>query len=407
MILTVKGAIMRSYSWMTLFSASFLLANPVIANTSAKTEQLKVPQCLAAHLPSDYTVIAENNSFRIIDIPATDLEKIVHIADKVKCGRFTNITHRMQSTNRQARQKQAQQLLVKSPKKTLLARQSAYPIQHQVEVSEAIGKVNVETIMATLTHLTSYENRSATKDTGVQTAKWLQARFEELAKGAKRSDTETYFVKTGSYYKQPSLVTVLGKDIKAPAIVIGAHMDTLDGRMPGAGDDGSGSSSLMEVARVLLESSYEFKRPIYFIWYAAEERGLVGSQYVVEHFLDESIPVKAVMQLDMTGFRNDRNDPTMWVFKDYTDRALTNFVSDLIQTYLGVPVAESYCGYGCSDHASWDDEGIPAAFPCETSFEDHNPYIHSSKDTMDRLTPEHMANFSKLGLAFAIELASE
>ncbi|MGQ3888308.1 aminopeptidase LapA [Legionella sp. CNM-1927-20] len=398
---------MRSYSWMTLLSASLMLANSAIAQTDAKTEQLKVPQCLATHLPSDYTVIAENNSFRIIDVPANDLEKIVRIADKVKCGRFTNITHLIQRTNMHARQNQAQHLLVKSPKKTLLVRPNAYPIQHQAEVSAAIEKVKVENIMATLTHLTSYENRSATKNTGVETAKWLQAKFEELAKSAKRSDTKTYFVKTGSYYKQPSLVTVLGKDIKAPAIVIGAHMDTLDGRMPGAGDDGSGSSSLMEVARVLLESSYEFKRPIYFIWYAAEERGLVGSQYVVEHFLDESIPVKAVMQLDMTGFRNDRNDPTMWVFKDYTDRALTNFTRDLIQTYLGVPVAESYCGYGCSDHASWDDEGIPAVFPCETNFEDHNPYIHTSRDTIDRLTPEHMANFSKLGLAFAIELASE
>ncbi|WP_419419631.1 aminopeptidase LapA [Legionella sp. D16C41] len=397
---------MRFYPWMPLFSASFMLAiNPVQANI--KTEQLKVPQCLAAHLPSDYKVIAENNTFKILDVPANDVEKIIHIADEVKCGRFVNITHHIDSLEPKARQKQAYRLLVKPQTKNLLAAKASYPIHHQVEVSEAIKQVKVDNIMATLTHLTGYENRSATKNTGVETAAWLKDTFENMAKNAKRNDTDTYFVKTGSYYKQPSLVTVLGKDIKAPAIVIGAHMDTLDGRMPGAGDDGSGSSSLMEVARILLNSSYEFKRPIYFIWYAAEERGLVGSQYVVQHFLDESIPVKAVMQLDMTGFRNDRNDPTMWVFKDYTDRALTNFVSELIQTYIGVPVAESYCGYGCSDHASWDDEGIPAAFPCETNFEDHNPYIHTSKDTIDRLTPEHMANFSKLGLAFAIELASD
>ena len=80
-------------------------------------------------------------------------------------------------------------------------------------------------------------------------------------------------------------------------------MDTLDGRMPGAGDDGSGSSSVMEMARILLSSKINFKRPIYIIWYAAEERGLVGSQYVVEHFIDNSIPVKAAIQFDMTGYR--------------------------------------------------------------------------------------------------------
>jgi leucyl aminopeptidase len=213
-------------------------------------------------------------------------------------------------------------------------------------------------------------------------------------------------VKTG-WYKQPSLVTVIGKDIKAPAVVLGAHMDTLDGRMPGAGDDGSGSSSIMEMARVLLASKTSFKRPIYIIWYAAEERGLVGSQYVVEHFMEHKIPVKAAIQFDMTGYRVDAADPTMWVFTDYTDKGLSNYVAKLIETYVHVPVDYSKCGYGCSDHASWTEEHIPAAFPCESNFEDHNPYIHTSSDTMDLLSLEHMTNFSKLAIAFAIELASE
>lgn len=54
-----------------------------------------------------------------------------------------------------------------------------------------------------------------------------------------------------------------------------------------------------------------------------------------------------------------------------------------------------------------DEEGVPAALPNESDFKDLNPYIGSSSDTMDLLSLDHMTNFSKLALAFAIELASE
>ncbi|MDP1614947.1 MAG: M20/M25/M40 family metallo-hydrolase [Methylococcales bacterium] len=398
---------MRFNKWMTCLSTGLLLtATPLFAKPVVDMEQLQVPQCLAAKLASEYRILAENKAFKIIDVPAADLEKITRLADKVRCGRFINVSHQIARHRLSARKRGARHLLARPAKKVRSTMGESYPIEHQSEVVEAVTAVNTDNIMATLTRLTQFENRSATKDTGVETAKWLKSTFENLALKNKRNDTATYFVKTGTRYKQPSLVTVIGKDIKAPAVVIGAHMDTLDGRMPGAGDDGSGSASVMEMARVLLESSVELKRPVYFVWYAAEERGLVGSQYVVQDFLKKAIPVRAAIQFDMTGFRNDRNDPTMWVYRDYTDRKLSDFVAKLIDVYVGVPVAESRCGYGCSDHASWMEKGIPAAFPCETDFENHNSKIHTSQDTIDRLTPEHMANFAKLGLAFAIELAA-
>ena len=72
-----------------------------------------------------------------------------------------------------------------------------------------------------------------------------------------------------------------------------------------------------------------------------------------------------------------------------------------------MPVDYSSCGYGCSDHASWTKAGVPAAFPCESNFDEHNPYIHSASDTMSLLSLEHMTNFAKLAVAFAIELASD
>ncbi len=399
---------MRLNQWMTYIAVGSVLASTnVLAASTPVHEQLQVPQCLAAKITTPYEVLAENKQFKIIDIPAADVDALSHLADEVNCGRFVNVSHHVIGSLLQAKKQSAQRVLQKKTIKAAQPQSTVYEMKHQDEVNAALQNVLPENIWNTLTRLTSFHNRSATKDTGVDAAKWLKKTFDDMVEANGRTDTATFFVKTGSYYKQPSLVTVIGKDIKAPAVVIGAHMDTLDGRMPGAGDDGSGSASVMEMARILLASKTTFKRPIYIIWYAAEERGLVGSQYVVEHFMDHSIPVKAAIQFDMTGYRVNPKDPTMWVFTDYTNESLSNFVAELISNYVQVPVAYSECGYGCSDHASWDEVGIPAAFPCESNFEEHNPYIHSSQDTMDRLSLEHMTNFSKLALAFAIEMASE
>jgi len=396
---------MRLNQWTTGLLAG-LIATSSFANQESFPEQLQVPQCLASKIAFPHKVLAENKQFKIIELSSGHVNTLSHLADTVQCGRFVNVSHKLSANLPIAKKQAALTLLKKNAIEVVKSDKPMYEIKHEDEVNAATKEIVADNIWQTLTHLTSFYNRSASKDTGVDAANWLKNTFEDMVTQYGREDTSTFFVKTGKY-KQPSLVTVIGKNIKAPAVVIGAHMDTLDGRMPGAGDDGSGSSSVMEMARVLLSSHTTFKRPIYIIWYAAEERGLVGSQYVVEHFMNNKIPVKAAIQFDMTGYRVKAQDPTMWVFTDYTDKSLSNYVAKLIETYVHVPVDYSYCGYGCSDHASWDEQGIPAAFPCESNFDEHNPYIHSSADTMEKLSLEHMTNFSKLAVAFAIELASE
>lgn len=363
-------------------------------------EQLIVTQCLKQHISANYTELKNNKKYSLIDVAAADVESIAIEASKFNCGKFINVT----SSLAQAKQLNSVFTQYTTTPKTLSA--SGYKIEHDQAVNALLPQVNSDNIWQTLNHLTSYYNRSAYSDTGVQTAYWLKDQFDKMAQANQRSDVKSYLVETGYYYKQPSVVTVIGKDINADAIVLGAHMDTLSGNMPGAGDDGSGSSSLMEVARVLLSSKQALKRPVYLIWYSAEERGLVGSQYVVKDFKAKKIPVKTAIQFDMTGFRNNASDQTMWVFTDYTSSTLNAFVADLIKHYVKVPVDYSYCGYGCSDHASWMAAGVPASFPCETDFPHHNPNIHTSNDRKEYLSLEHMTNFAKLGVAFAVELAS-
>lgn len=411
-----RGAKMiRSYQRMAAIALSLFLGlgNTVNAaeddSTQLETiEQIQVPLCLANQLSDQYKTLAENASFKILEVPSKALNDIVHLADKVHCGRFVNVTGEMLQGKRAfaLRQLTATHLLSEAASEPTPV-EEPYTIKHSAEVRSALGLIQQRNITDTLTRLTNMYDRSATKQTGVRAANKILDMFTVMASKSNRLNVDTWLVDNDFPYIQPSVVTVIGSDVDAPAVVIGAHMDTLDGgRMPGAGDDGSGSAVIMEMARVLLESDVLLKHPVYIIWYSAEERGLIGSKRVVDDFEEKGIRVKAAIQFDMAGFRRQKNNPTMWVYNDYTDIALTDFVEKLINVYIGVPVGRSQCGYGCSDHFSWYKKGIPAAFPCETSFDEHNRDIHTSRDTMDKLTPEHMVNFAKLAVAFAIELAS-
>ena len=137
----------------------------------------------------------------------------------------------------------------------------------------------------------------------------------------------------------------------------------------------------------------KFKKPIYVIWYAAEEMGLVGSQYVVRDFKKKNIPVAAAIQFDMTGYA-PRNDFTMWLMDDFVNPQLTAYMEALIKEYVKRPVQHSRCGYGCSDHASWTQGGVPAAMQLEEGR--GVPGFPALSGSQGRLFPPVSATFGRL-----------
>lgn len=93
---------------------------------------------------------------------------------------------------------------------------------------------------------------------------------------------------------------------KHELVVVGAHFDHLgmaaDGRIyPGADDDASGTAAVLEVAEAFSSLPSAPSRSVLFALWNAEEKGLLGSRFYVDHPripLDETV---AVFQLDMIG----------------------------------------------------------------------------------------------------------
>ncbi|KAF9125549.1 Leucyl aminopeptidase yscIV [Mortierella sp. GBA39] len=81
-------------------------------------------------------------------------------------------------------------------------------------------------------------------------------------------------------------------------IVLGAHLDSVP-EGPGMVDNGSGSSSLLEIALVLAKNNYRLKNKIVFGWWGAEEIGLLGSRhYVRELVKDHEAKDKIAMNMN-------------------------------------------------------------------------------------------------------------
>jgi leucyl aminopeptidase len=393
-----------------------MLSSISVAQAATVEQHMVVaPTCLISDLATNYKVVLANDSLALLETNNKGLEMLIEAKNQRRetpCGGFIDVSDAWKAYQIKGKtiQNQAKSFLANYAHSTK-SEPAQYSIHYTAQVNQLLATVNSQNIWDDLSQFSDtsakkFPDRYAGSDNGVKAAQWIKDKIEALVVANNRSDITVYTVATGKRYKQPSVVVKVGNS-NEPGIVIGGHMDTLPSTRevkPGADDDGSGSMTAMEVARAVINSGMQFKKPIYFIWYSAEEMGLVGSDYVVKDFKSKNIPVEAVLQMDMTGYSYN-NDPTMWLITDNINNDLTNYIEKLITTYVKVPVDRTSCGYACSDHASWDKAGVKAAFPFEGAFGKDNPYIHTAKDTIDVLSLDHMTNFAKLGVAFAVELA--
>jgi leucyl aminopeptidase len=306
-----------------------------------------------------------------------------------------------------------------------------YEIHHQSQVHNLIAGIKPDEMWRNLETLTRFSDRAASHGSGAAAASWIKQNLDVLAQHSGRHDISIYTIATqnNDVYgnrvtsSQPSIIFKMGTSLK-PAVILGAHLDTrpclkLDGTddsgcrfdktgpYPGADDDGTGSVTLLELARTLTASNIQFKNPVYLIWYAAEETGRIGSKSVVADFSLKHIPVAAVMQLDMTGYKHQR-DSSLWFDDSHTDRRLTTFCRKLVAAYINQPSGVIHGKAGESDNWSWSEAGYKTVFPFESDC--HNSpecprRQHTNADTMDKLSLDRMTDYLKLALAFTVELS--
>jgi bacterial leucyl aminopeptidase len=194
-----------------------------------------------------------------------------------------------------------------------------------------------------LEKFTSFHTRYYKSSYGVQSATWLFGRVKEMIEESGADKYGATVEKFAHPWGQFSIIARFpGKSNKT--VVIGAHQDSINLFLPsilaapGADDDGSGTVTILEAMRVLLQSKDlvkgKGKNTVEFHWYSAEEGGLLGSQAIFAEYSKQGRDIKAMLQQDMTGYIQgtlDAGEPeSVGVITDFVDPNLTEFIEEVI-----------------------------------------------------------------------------
>jgi len=283
-------------------------------------------------------------------------------------------------------------------------------VTQQAVVRPILEGMNTNLMKEILPPLTKCIYRFYKSTTGADSSKWVQGQIERVAKTANAAGLTITVNSFGHTFLQPSIIArIEGQGGNQDTVIVGAHQDSTGGfdainaRAPGADDDGSGSVTIFEAFRAIVSSGFKPTRPVEFQWYAGEEAGLLGSQAIAQDYKTKGRSVAGMLQLDMTMYPLPQKD--VGIVTDYTDPKLTTFLRELGKAYVSIPLKDMKCGYGCSDHASWNRAGYPSAFPFESSNLRNNRFIHTAKDDLNTIDYDHGLHFAKLAVGFVVEMA--
>lgn len=207
--------------------------------------------------------------------------------------------------------------------------------------------------------------------------------------------------------------TLPGAD-RTASILLGAHLDSPNS--PGALDDGSGSVTLLEVARVLDDARVRPPVDVVLTWFGSHERGVFGStefHAARSELLDRAL---AMLQVDCLSVALDGLDPHLylesWTFGRLGDPTPTfaRFLSTAAQP-AGVAV-EPLSYYGLvSDNTSATTFDVPNAnliyFDAMTDVEVHyGGHLHDPYDTPELAARElaTLADMARIATVAVAEL---
>ena len=212
--------------------------------------------------------------------------------------------------------------------------------------------------------------------------------------------------------------------LKNTFIAFGAHYDHVGysdgqsgGRSPGrvtsgsnddriwngADDDGSGTVTLMALARAFAEGPRP-RRSLLFVWHAGEERGLLGSRYFADYPTVPMDKIVTQLNIDMIGRnRDDKPDESNTVYLVGSDRISSELheINRAANRSLPKPLTLDYemndpsdleQVYYRSDHYSYAVKGIPIIFFTTGLHADY----HANTDEVSKIEFDKMARIAQL-----------
>lgn len=182
-------------------------------------------------------------------------------------------------------------------------------------------------------------------------------------------------------------------------ILAGAHMDSVSNA--GANDNGTGSTSVLELANVMKQTKNR-KVNIMFAWFDEEELGLVGSYAMAKDFKKQGLNITSVHTMDMMGWDSDKDRV---VEIERPDGNLWDHYVNANKTH-GLNLKLVRTDSGSTDHVAFRESGFKSVGLCEEwAGGDTTPHYHRKTDTYDTVDTAYLASSTKLFAAAIYDLS--
>jgi len=196
------------------------------------------------------------------------------------------------------------------------------------------------------------------------------------------------------------IVTKTGTLYPNKFVIVCGHFDSING--PGTNDNGSGTSIILELARILKDVPMDYS--IKFIHFSGEEQGLLGSSRYVSQIVNGTSPkmdIKVVVNLDQVGGLATKSNTKIYCDKDQSAPNSNNAAAALVVqelancTTLYSPLGVDFDPAESTDYVPFQQNGeiITGFWEYEGGY--NNPFVHTANDLYVNMDPVYVYNVGK------------
>lgn len=181
-------------------------------------------------------------------------------------------------------------------------------------------------------------------------------------------------------------------------VVVGAHIDSWD-LGQGTTDNGTGTSVVLETARIIAKSGVKPKRTIRFVLFSGEEQGLHGSRAYVRQHKDE-------MNKTSVALIHDTGTGRVTALPLQGREKLKSLLEQQFVSLKQLGVTElTMRSNGGSDHQSFEAAGVPG-FMFQQDPAEYRLTHHSQSDTLDKAREEDLIQGTQVMAIVALRIAN-
>lgn len=196
---------------------------------------------------------------------------------------------------------------------------------------------------------------------------------------------------------------IRGTALPEEYVIVGGHLDSWDGAQ-GANDNGTGISTTMEAARLLMAAEARPRRTIRFVLWGGEEQGLLGSKAYVEKHQPEMSRISAVLVHD-GGTNYLSGIPVTPEMKPQAERVFAPVLALDDDKPFEIELVEGL-RTGGSDHTPFIRAGVPGFFWEQDGEADYDFVHHTQHDLLEQAVESYQKHSAMVVAIAAYNLAN-